>query len=95
VRHRLSCNGNLPPDAGNHVYYQISEPYRGRGYGKELMRLALAEAKRIGLQKVRLTVLGDNPTSRRIIEMNGGVRLRDFVSRTGESYHLFEVDLAP
>jgi predicted acetyltransferase len=93
VRHRPSCNPDLPPEAGNHVYYQIAEPYRGRGYGKELMRLALAEAKRIGLDKVRLTVLDDNPISRRIIETSSGVWLADFTTQKGETYHLFEIRL--
>ena len=59
------------------------------------MGMALAEAKRIGLERVRLTVLDDNPVSRHIVESNGGVWLRDFVARTGETYHLFEIDLAP
>jgi predicted acetyltransferase len=93
VRHRPSCNADLPPEAGNHVYYEVAEPYRGRGYGKALLGLALAEAQRIGLERVRLTVLDDNPTSRRIIEMNGAVWLRGFVARTGEACHLFEIDV--
>ncbi len=95
VRHRPSCNRDLPPEAANHVYYEIGEPYRGVGYGKELMRLALAEARRIGLHHVRLTVLDDNPTSRHIIESHGAVWLRDFVCAQGRRYHLFEIDLAP
>ena len=59
---------DLPTEVGNNLYYQIEEPYRGRGYGKALMGLALAEAKRICLEKVRLTVNDDNPDLRQIIE---------------------------
>lgn len=90
VRHRASRNPFMPPDAGNHVYYEISEAYRGRGYGKQLMGLALAEAGRIGLEAVRLTVRDDNPTSRHIIESHGATWLKEFVAANGVRYHLFE-----
>jgi predicted acetyltransferase len=93
VRHRPSHSKDLPPEAANHIYYEITEPYRGRGYGKVLMGLALAEAKRIGLDKVRLMVVDDNPVSRHIIEAHGAIWLRDFVCKQGERYHLYEVEL--
>jgi predicted acetyltransferase len=93
VRHRPSCNADLPPGAGNHVYYEIAEPCRGRGHGKTLMSLALAEAKRIGLDRVRLIVTDDNPASRHVIESLGAVWLQDVTCRQGETYHLYEIDL--
>jgi predicted acetyltransferase len=93
VRHRPSCNADLPPEAGNHLYYKIAETHRGRGYGKALMTLALAEAKRIGLKNVRLTCLADDLVSKHIIQSNGAIWLRDFHSKKGEWYHLFEVTL--
>jgi predicted acetyltransferase len=58
-----------------------------------LLGLALAEAKRIGLEKVRLTVDDDNPTSRHIVESHGGIWLRDFVRTTGVCTRLFEITL--
>jgi predicted acetyltransferase len=93
VRHRASHNAYLPPEAANNLYYEIYEAHRGRGYGKALLGLALAEAKRIGLKTARLTVEDDNPTSHRIIESHGAVYLRDFVSTKGVRYHLFEITL--
>jgi hypothetical protein len=36
VRHRASHSASLPPEAANHVYLQIAEPYRGQGHGKRL-----------------------------------------------------------
>jgi predicted acetyltransferase len=93
VRHRPSCNSDLPPEAANHIYYQIDEPYCGRGHGKTLMRLALTEAKRIGLEKVRLTVDDDNAISRHIIESHGAVWLGKFIRKEGGYCHLFEIDL--
>ena len=34
LRHRASQNQDLPPEAGNHVFYTIAEPRRGQGHGK-------------------------------------------------------------
>jgi predicted acetyltransferase len=93
VRHRPSRNADLPSEAANHIYYEIAKAHRGRGYGKTLMGLALAEAKHIGLEKVRLTVDDDNPVSRHIIERHGADWVRDFVCRQGRRVHLFEIML--
>jgi predicted acetyltransferase len=93
LRHLPSCNRDLPPEAGSHLFYTIAEPHRGQGHGKVLLRLLLDEARRIGLERVRLTVTDDNPTSRHIIEDAGGVLVGEFTARTGELYRLFEVSL--
>jgi predicted acetyltransferase len=93
VRHRPSHSADLPESAGNHLYYEIFEAHRGRGYGKELMALALEQARRAGLQHVRLTVDDDNPASRHIIESYGAVWLATFRREGGGDTHLFEVDL--
>jgi predicted acetyltransferase len=93
VRHRASHSASLPPEAANHVYLQIAEPYRGQGHGKRLLALALIEARRISLQHVRLTVKNDNPRSRHIIEGAGGLLVGEFTSRAGELYRLFVIRL--
>jgi predicted acetyltransferase len=93
LRHRPSQNADLPPEAANHIYYEIAEPHRGHGHGKALLGLLLDEARRIGLQAVRLTVMDDNPTSRHIIEDARGQLVAEFTARTGELYRLFEISL--
>jgi predicted acetyltransferase len=93
LRHRPSCNDDLPPEAGNHVYYEVFEQNRGQGHGKVLLRLILIDARRIGLQRVRLTVTDDNPTSRHIVQGAGGQLVGEFTARTGELYRLFEISL--
>ncbi|MFZ1104611.1 MAG: GNAT family N-acetyltransferase [Hyphomicrobiaceae bacterium] len=95
LRHRPSCSDELPPAAANHVYYRIGEAHRGRGYGKALLRLVLDEARRIGLERVRLTVDDSNPTSRHIVEGAGGVLVAEFMRTTGERCRLFEIGLNP
>jgi predicted acetyltransferase len=93
VRHRPSQNAHLPKEAGNHIYYEIAEAHRGKGHGKTLMALALREARRIGLDRVRLTVEDENKTSRHIIENSGGRLVGEFVSTVGQKYQLFEISL--
>jgi predicted acetyltransferase len=93
LRHRPSCNADLPPEAANSIYYEVAAPHRGQGHGKTLLLLVLDEARRIELDRVRLTVTEDNPTSRHIIEGAGGKLVAEFTARTGELYRLFEISL--
>jgi predicted acetyltransferase len=74
IRHRLSCSADLPPEAANHVYTRLPSPTAPAATAKMLMGLARAEAKRIGLEKVRLTVDDDNPTSRHITGQRAGAQ---------------------
>jgi predicted acetyltransferase len=92
LRHRRSHNDDRPREAANNVYYEIAAGHRGRGYGKALLRLVLDEARRIGLDRVRLTVDDSNPTSRHIIEGAGGMLIGEFIlPPTGEPRRLFEI----
>jgi predicted acetyltransferase len=81
VRHRLDAELLL---AGGHIGYDIRPSKRRRGYGTEILRLALPEARRLGLARVLVTCDEDNEGSRRIIERNGGV-LEDIVAVGGRS----------
>lgn len=60
---------------GGHVSYDVRPSERGRGYGRELLRLALVECSRLGLRRVLLTTAPDNERSIRVIRANGGVEL--------------------
>jgi predicted acetyltransferase len=93
LRHRPSHSAELPPEAANNVYYEIAPAHRGRGHGKTLLALVLVEARRIGLQRVRLTVEDSNPTSRHIVESAGGQLVGEFATTTGELCRLFEITL--
>jgi ribosomal protein S18 acetylase RimI-like enzyme len=43
---------------------EVDETFRGRGYGREAMRLAEEEAKRHGLRALALNVFGHNQVAR-------------------------------
>jgi len=59
--------------AGGHIGYGIAPQYRAKGYGKELLRLLLIEAKKISLEKVLITIHTDNIASQKVALANGGL----------------------
>lgn len=58
---------------GGNIGYGIAPAFRGKGYGKELLRLLLNEAKEMGIDKVLVTILLDNIASQAVAIANGGV----------------------
>ena len=70
VRHVLN---DYLRDYGGHIGYTIRPSRRRLGHGTEICRLALIEAKRLGLERVLITCDDDNAGSRLIIERNGGI----------------------
>lgn len=59
-------------EGAGHIGYDISPDCRKRGYGYEILKLALKEAHNIGLQEVILTCNIENAASKKIIEKNKG-----------------------
>ncbi len=76
IRHRL--NQNLL-DVGGHIGYHIRPSERRKGYGTLILKLALIEAKKLGLSRVLITCDEENIGSAKIIEKNGGVLENIFV----------------
>lgn len=60
-------------ERGGHIGYAIAPKFRGRGYGKELLRLLLVEARKNGIERALLTIDPDNLASRAVARANGGV----------------------
>jgi predicted acetyltransferase len=81
IRHQLN---DFLKTYGGHIGYYIRADERGKGYGSEILRLALDEARRLGLARVLVTCDDEgNPASARIIEKNGGI-LADKVQNEGQ-----------
>ena len=80
VRIRLRLTRELE-DEGGHIGYDVRPSMRRRGYGTELLRLALIETRALGIERVRITCDDDNVGSIKIIERNGGVLDGHGVSR--------------
>ena len=68
--------------AGGHIGYGIAPQYRGRGYGKELLKLLLGKADEMGIDQVLVTIRLDNHTSLAVALANGGV----ITEQTDERY---------
>lgn len=58
---------------GGHIGYEIRPTKRQQGYGKEILRLGLEQAREIGLSRALVTCDDNNIASAKIIEANGGV----------------------
>lgn len=61
---------------GGHVGYSVHPAQRGKGYGKEQLRLALLECRKLGISPALLTCEPWNAASRAVILSQGG-RLED------------------
>ncbi len=66
---------------GGHFGYCIRPTERGKGYAKTLLRLALAEARQLGLARVLVTCTTTNAASAAVIRACGGVLEDERVSR--------------
>jgi predicted acetyltransferase len=92
VRLRFWLTPSLEVEGG-HVGYAVRPSARGRGYGTAALRLVLPEARRRGLERVRVTADSDNLPSIAIIERNGGVLDGEVISeRTGKSIKQYWID---
>jgi len=70
IRHELT---EFLRTVGGHIGYWIRPSKRRQGYGKEILRLALQQAKNLGIAQVLITCDETNDASRKIIEANGGI----------------------
>ncbi|MBE6529611.1 MAG: GNAT family N-acetyltransferase [Ruminococcaceae bacterium] len=68
---------------GGHIGDGIRPSERGKGYGTELLRLALSECKKLGIDKVLITCDKDNLASAKCIQKNGGIMENEIVNSEG------------
>ena len=93
VRHRLNENTRIN---GGHIGFFIHPSYRGKGYGKQALSLALDELKKIGESEALITVYPANRASIRIVESNGGIFSDTvFDSRTEQEINRYWINLRP
>ena len=80
IRHYL--NDSLLREGG-HIGDGIRPSERRKGYATEMIRLALLECKKLGIDKVLMTCDQDNIGSVRSIVKNGGILENEFVNAEG------------
>ncbi|MBR6921649.1 MAG: GNAT family N-acetyltransferase [Clostridia bacterium] len=80
--------------SGGHIGDGIRPSERGKGYGTEIIRLALVECKKLGIDKVLMTYDKDNIASAKTIINNGGVLESEFINEDGEIEQRYWIDLS-
>ncbi|MCT8677900.1 GNAT family N-acetyltransferase [Glaesserella parasuis] len=70
IRHNL--NNDYLRQFGGYIGYSIHPDFRKQGYCSEMLKLALAKVKTLGLDKVLITCEESNVGSEKVILNNGG-----------------------
>ena len=81
IRHYL--NDSLLKEGG-HIGDGIRPSGRRKGYATEMIRLALIECKKLGIDKVLMTCDKENIASAKSIIKNGGILENEFVNSDGK-----------
>ncbi|QIK57979.1 GNAT family N-acetyltransferase [Erysipelothrix sp. HDW6A] len=71
IRHSLDTEYLF--NFGGHIGYSVRGSERGKGYGKEQLKLTLDICKEMGIAKVLITCNDENVPSAKAIEANGGI----------------------
>ena len=77
IRHRLS--EFLITHGYGHVGYSVRPSERRKGYATMILKMALIELKKRGISDVFVGCFKDNIGSKRTIEKNGGVLVREIL----------------
>lgn len=81
IRHDL--NAALLQEGG-HIGAGVRPSERRKGYATEMIRLALLECKKLGIDRALVTCNKENVGSAKAIVKNGGVLENEFVNSDGE-----------
>ncbi|WP_160680459.1 GNAT family N-acetyltransferase [Clostridium sp. C8-1-8] len=73
-------------ESAGHIGYDIAPCYREKGYGSEILKLAIEKAHQIGIVEPIVTCNIDNVASRKIIEKNNGKLLGQIFDEEGNEY---------
>lgn len=82
VNIRLHLSERLLIDGG-HIGDGIRPSERGKGFGTEMVRLALDECRKRGILRVLMVCDRDNRASARTIEKNGGILENEVMTEDG------------
>ena len=90
IRHYL--NDALREWSG-HIGIGIRPSERRKGHATEMLRLALAECKKLGIDRVQMTCDKENIGSAGAIVKNGGILEREFLSPEGKERQRYIINI--
>ena len=70
IRHFLT---DALRNVGGHIGYAISPKYRNHGYGKEILKNLILEARKLGIKDILVTTNINNYASQKVVLSNGGI----------------------
>ena len=91
IRHYL--NEHLLKEGG-HIGDGIRPSERRKGYATEMVRLALIECKKLGIDRVLMTCDKENIGSAKSIIKNGGVLENEFINEDGDIEQRYWIGLS-
>lgn len=80
IRHYLNESNIID---GGHVAYGIAPEYRGRGYGNEVLKLAVEKLIEKKIYRILVTCDANNIASQKVILYNGGVMENQMLNEDG------------
>lgn len=89
---RYKLNDALRFSGGN-IGYLIAPDERGKGYGKEMLKLALEKCREYGLKKILLTCDKKNTASSGVMKANGAVFSEEFINTDGVLRERYWIEL--
>lgn len=92
VNIRLRLNERLLNDGG-HIGDGVRPSERRKGYATEMIRLALDECRRLGIDRVLMCCNKDNVGSAKSIVKNGGVLENEIISKDGDIVQRYWIEL--
>jgi predicted acetyltransferase len=92
IRHKLN---EFLEQYGGHIGYSVRPSERQKGYGTEMLKLALEHCGKLGLKKVLLICHKDNAASAATIVKCGGVLTEEYTYMDGKAAQKYWIDLPP
>ncbi len=90
IRHEL--NERLLKNIG-HIGDGVRPSERRKGYATEMIKLALEECKKLGIQRVLMACYKDNIGSSKSIQKNGGILENEFLADNGKIEQRYWISL--
>jgi predicted acetyltransferase len=77
---------------GGHIGYSVKKSERGKGYAREMLKIALMKCSKLKIKKVLLTCDANNIASAKVIKSCGGI-LENEVTNDGKLIQRYWIEL--